>query len=99
MAPWRSTPTSMSKKPTPEQHLTHLHTLKSSPRTPEAIAELKKTLSDPTNLVVAKAATIISDWNLPDLEPDLTKAFDRLMTDPAKRDKGCFGKLAIAQSL
>jgi HEAT repeat protein len=89
----------MPKKLTLEEHLSHLHALKSSPLTPDVTAELKKSLSDPTHLVVARAAALIAHFNLPALEPDLIKSFDRLMTDPAKRDKGCTGKLALAQAL
>ena len=65
----------------------------------EAVAPLRKALTDRVNLVVAKAATIAGELLLRELEPDLVRAFERLLEDPVKRDPQCWGKNAIAQAL
>ena len=81
-----------------EAQLEHLSRLRTS--TPaEAAAPVRKALADRVNLVVAKAATIAGELLIRDLEPDLVRAFDRLMEDPVKRDPQCWGKNAIAKAL
>jgi HEAT repeat protein len=65
----------------------------------EAVAPLRKALTDRVNLVVAKAATIAGELLLRELEPDLVRTFERLLEDPAKRDPQCWGKNAIAKAL
>lgn len=65
----------------------------------EAIAPVRKALTDRVNLVVAKAATIAGELLIHDVVPDLVHAFERLMEDPVKRDPQCWGKNATAKSL
>ena len=65
----------------------------------EAGPALRKALADRVNLVAAKAANIAADLPVPELIPDLLRAFDRLFEDPVKRDPQCWGKNAIARAL
>jgi HEAT repeat protein len=65
----------------------------------EAVAELRKALLDRVNLVVAKAAKVIAERQLPEMIPELLAAFDRLFVDPVDRDTQCWAKNAIARAL
>jgi hypothetical protein len=65
----------------------------------EAIAPLRKALSDRVNLIVAKAAKVAAEMRLHDLLPDLLRAFERLLEKPVERDPQCWGKNAIAKAL
>ena len=65
----------------------------------DASAALKKALTDRVNLIVAKAAKLTGELRLPDLIPDLLRAFDRLFEKPVERDPQCWGKTAIAKAL
>ena len=65
----------------------------------EAVPALRNALADRVNLVAAKAANIAADLPVPEVLPDLLRAFDRLFEDPVKRDPQCWGKNAIAQAL
>ncbi len=49
-------------------------------------------LGNRSNLVVAKAAKAAGELRIEALVPDLVAAFERLMADPAKLDKGCAAK-------
>lgn len=89
------------KKPDPiEQALDRLSALKREASSPEAIApELKKSLSNRSNLVVAKAAKIAGELHSSKSVPDLVAAFERLMVDPQKLDKACAAVTEIAGAL
>ncbi|HEV3198219.1 MAG TPA: HEAT repeat domain-containing protein [Bryobacteraceae bacterium] len=65
----------------------------------EATAALRKALGDRVNLMVAKAAKIIAELEIRELEPELLRAFDRLFEDPVANDPQCWGKNAIANAL
>jgi hypothetical protein len=65
----------------------------------EATAALRKALGDRVNLMVAKAAKIIAELDIKELEPELLRAFDRLFQDPVENDPQCWGKNAIANAL
>lgn len=67
--------------------------------TDEAVGEIRRALGHPAGLLCARAAQIAGKRGLSDLIPDMLIAFDRLMADGAKRDKGCQAKAAIAQAL
>lgn len=56
-------------------------------------------LADRHHLVVAKAAELVGDRLVYDLEPDLVAAYRRLLGGAAKRDPGCTAKGAIARAL
>lgn len=90
----------VAKKPDRiQQELTALHGLRDAPRTPEALAQLRRALDDKSNFVVAAAAEVIANAELVELLPLLPKAFARFLIDPSKTDKGCKAKLAIADAL
>jgi len=65
----------------------------------DAVAALRKALSDRVNLIVAKAAKLAAEMRLPDLLPDLLRAFDRLLEKPLERDPQCWGKNALVKAL
>jgi HEAT repeat protein len=67
--------------------------------TDEAVATLRKALSDRVNLVVAKAATTTAQLGIHALIPDLAAAFDRLLKKGAEGDPQCWGKNAVAKAL
>ena len=67
--------------------------------TEAAIAALRTGLRDRVNVVVAKAATLIGDFEKVELLPELLQAFDRLFKDPVKSDPQCWGKNALARAI
>jgi HEAT repeat protein len=81
-----------------ERELDQLASLRNQPLEKQA-DELARALRDKINVVVARAAKLIAEWELRALIPDLCTAFERLLTDPAKRDPQCWGKNAIAKAL
>jgi HEAT repeat protein len=81
-----------------EEQLEALGRLRGVPAA-EAAPALRKALADRVNLVAAKAANLAADLNVPDVLPDLLRAFDRLFEDPVKRDPQCWGKNAMARAL
>lgn len=89
------------RKPDPtEQALDQLSALRTSAREPAAIAqELKIFLKNRSSLVVAKAAKISGELHLTELTSELVAAFERLMRDPAKLDKGCAATSEIIGAL
>jgi hypothetical protein len=89
------------KKPDPiEQALDRLGALRSEGAAPDAVAlELRKFLGHRSNLVVAKAAKIAGELHSGKSMPDLVTAFERLMADPQKLDKGCAAVTEIIGAL
>jgi HEAT repeat protein len=89
------------KKPDPiEQALDRLGTLRSqSVSSADTVTELKRFLNHKSNLVVAKAAKTVGHLRSSQLIPDLVSAFERLMSDAPKRDKGCAAITEIASAL
>ena len=76
----------------------------------DTLAELRRGGEDSTrrigeflwnrsNLVVAKAAKVAGELRIEALVPNLAAAFERLMADPAKLDKGCAAATAIVEAL
>jgi HEAT repeat protein len=63
-----------------------------------AVPALRKALMDRSNFIVAKAATILGDAYLTDLQADVIAAFDRLLST-VEDDPGCRGKNALAKAL
>ena len=82
-----------------EDCLEQLHRLRGTLPSPEAAEELRAYLRHKSNLVVAKAAQLIREFELHDLRADLVRAFDRFMQDPAKTDRGCSAKTEIVRAL
>jgi len=89
------------KRPDPtERALDRLSALHTSTETAGAVAqELKSFLKNRSNFVVAKAAKIAGEQHATELANELVAAFDRLMKDPAKLDKGCAATTAIIGAL
>ena len=81
-----------------EQELEALSLLRDVPAG-EALAGLRKALKDPVGMMAGKAAAVAADRQMRELLPDLLRAFERLFTDPAKRDPQCWGKNGIAKAL
>ena len=75
-----------------------LNSLSELRRQPDS-ERLRAFLSNRSNLVVARAASIAGDLRITELVPDLAAAFHRLMANPAKLDKGCAGTSAIVVAL
>jgi len=82
-----------------EDALEELHRLRQSFPRPAAAEELRPYLRHRSNLVVAKAAKLASEFELAELQPYLVSAFERFMRDPAKNDRGCAAKMEIARAL
>ena len=89
------------KKPDPvEQALDRLSMLRSGVGLPAEVAqELKRFLGNRSNLVSAKAAKTAGQLHSSQLIPDLVAAFERLMSDPQKLDKGCAAITEIVAAL
>jgi HEAT repeat protein len=81
-----------------EEQLEALDALRQQPAE-SRIAPLRKALGHKNNFIVAKAANLIHDFGLKDLEPDLLAAFDRFFDDPVKTDPQCWAKNAISRTL
>jgi HEAT repeat protein len=64
-----------------------------------ALEPLRKALANRNNLIAAKAAKLISEFQLTQLTPDLLTAFDRFFEDPVKSDPQCWAKNAISGAL
>jgi HEAT repeat protein len=82
-----------------EEQLEALSRLRGTPPAAAAAPALRKALADRVNLVAAKAASLAAELPLPELIPDLLRAFDGLFEDAVKRDPQCWGKNAIARAL
>ncbi len=58
-----------------------------------------KALKDRANLVVAEAAKLIRENELSGFVPELLQAWQRMLVEPLKSDKGCTAKTAIVEAL
>ncbi len=82
-----------------EQQLSQLNGLRADPNAPGADEALRRALAARSNLLVARAAEIIAEWELGCFEPELTAAFPRFLDDAARRDPTCAAKIAIVAAL
>ncbi|MGD9008418.1 MAG: hypothetical protein PVG41_10870 [Desulfobacteraceae bacterium] len=89
----------MAKRASTEEKLAILRKLGQAPITEGTRKALVKTLAGANNILVAEAAKVVGKRCMEALIPDLLKAFDRLLDDPLKRDKGCLAKEAIIGAL
>ncbi len=89
----------MPRRPSLEDRLARLSELLAEPDAGVARRELAKALGDRSNYLVAKAAKITAELGFDELAGDLAEAFDRFMVEPARTDKGCVAKSAIAKAL
>lgn len=81
-----------------EDKRARLRALASAPP-PDAEAELRKMLGEKNGYLVGEAAEVIKKLELSSLTAELSAAFFRLLEDPVKNDKGCFGKNRVAEAL
>src|SRR5262245_48105541 len=86
------------ERPT-ERARTAILALRDDPRTPEALAALKKGLASASGMVVEVAAQLVGEAELEELAKLMAPAFARFLEDPIKRDPGCRAKTAIAMAL
>ena len=82
-----------------EQQLERLRTIRLGGPSAAATIELRKALKDRVNVIAAKAAAIVDEWQEQTLVPSLLEAFDRLFVKPTANDPQCWGKTAIAKAL
>lgn len=90
----------MAKSTAIEDALARLKVLRDgAPSSPEFHEALGKALASKTNLLAARAAKYVGELRLAEFAAALAEAFGRFMRDPAKTDKGCDAKTAIARAL
>ena len=82
-----------------ETALAELSALRREADSAVVAARLRAALEDRHNLVVARAAKLVGEFCCDGLEAELVTAFEGLMTDPAKLDRGCHGLRAIVEAL
>lgn len=82
-----------------EQELARLNAVRADPTAPGATEVLRRALAARSNLLVARAAEIVGEWELVQYEPELIAAFDRFLADAVRRDPTCAAKIAIAEAL
>jgi HEAT repeat protein len=88
----------MSGKRAFEQQIAALEALRHEPESARTPA-LRKALGNRNNFIVGKAADLLRDFGLKEMEPDLLAAFDRFFGDPVKTDPKCWAKNAISRAL
>ncbi len=82
-----------------EAALAEVAQLRLAPDPATLSAAITRALKNPVNLVVARAAQVAGELAVLQAMPDLVATFERLMKDPAKRDKTCAGTTAIITAL
>ena len=82
-----------------DEQMAALDALKGRELDAEAVALIKKSLGNRSNLLVAKAARLAEDNTLVDLLPDLLAAFDRFFSNAEKSDPQCWAKNALSRAL
>lgn len=81
-----------------EDQLAALDALRHQP--PEDVVEpLRKALANRNNLIVAKAADLVRQFQLTQLTPEVLTAFDRFFEDPVKTDPQCWAKNSLSRTL
>lgn len=87
-----------------EDSLATLDAIRADPHAAGAAAEMRRALTGRSNLLAARAAEIIAEWELSDFAEDVAHAFDWFMADAvgreaARRDPTCAAKIALAEAL
>lgn len=82
-----------------EVRLHHIELLRADPLSAPALTQLRRALADRSNLVAAKAASLIEDCEIQTLAPDAAKALDRFLEGGAKLDPQCWAKNALIKAL
>src|SRR5579862_2845196 len=86
----------MAKGPTVEERLAGLNALRTVPDAAERRKGLAEGLASRSNLVAAKAASLVAELRVTDLNDELARAFERFI---GAGDKGCAATAAIAAAL
>ena len=94
-----STAAKVSRRDPLAERLNAISALRREPEGPELLAKLRAALADPQNLMVARAAKVAGELSLSTLEAELAAAFERVMADPFRLDKGCAASKAIVEAL
>ncbi len=89
----------MAKRPTLEERLAELDALRINPKTEETRRALRRALGLKNSFIVARAAELVGEFELPDLSDALVGAFDRLIDEGREKDKGCRAKAAVVEAL
>jgi HEAT repeat protein len=89
----------MAKARSVDAKLNRLRTLRSEPETASHVAEIRDSLADKSNFVVAETAEIAGERGLVELGPTLVDAFQRFLNDPVENDKLCRAKIAIVDAI
>ena len=79
--------------------LDELALVRRDPTSEANLAQLKTALAHASNIVVADAAQIVSEFEIDSLGEYLAPAFARFMENPSKRDPQCRAKIALARAL
>lgn len=82
-----------------EQQLGELSLLRTAGPSADSIAALNRALAHKSNLMVAKAAAIATEFQRQDLIPQLLAAWSRFFEKPVESDPQCWGKNALARAL
>lgn len=82
-----------------QDRLDQLAALRSQGASDQVREQLASALADRSNLIVAKSARIAGELRIDSLGDAMQSAFARFLIDPAKSDKSCAAKAAIAQTL
>lgn len=89
----------MSKPDPVQRALERLGELRHVPLTDQVIGEIRQSLRNRSNLVIAKAANVAGELRATALLPDLVASFHKLMTDPPRLDKRCAALTEIVTAL
>jgi HEAT repeat protein len=89
----------MAKSRRLEERLAELMHLRDDPTSEQTLAALQKALVDKDNFIVTRAAEMVREFYLNELESTLVRAFEKFMVNPVKTDPGCSAKTAIAETL
>ncbi len=89
----------MPKRTSLEDRLAALHALRDDPNTSESQGLIRRELGTKNAFVVAEAARIIGDYELPGFETLLLDVYERFLPIPAKTDPQCAAKTAIVGAL
>lgn len=82
-----------------DEQMAALEALRGRELDADAVAFIKKSLTNRSNFLVAKAARLAEDAGLADLAPDLVAAYDRFFTNAEKTDPQCWAKNALSRAL
>jgi len=82
-----------------EEKLAAIRRVREQPPSSEHTVDLRRSLGDRSNLVVAAAAAVVGEQVKVELAGELEAAFDRFLVAPPKDDKLCRAKVAIVQAL